>query len=672
MINKSIIKNSLNTAIILALSAPVAQAADFYFGENEDVQLSINSQISIGSSWATSDSRPSSYYIGNRFKDNINGVRGTGSIGPEDDDNLNYAKGDAFSTIIKGINDIELKKGNFGAFVRVKYWYDYELDKGDVYHGNVVNGYVPNTPLSDDGFSDFASFSGFELLDAYVYAGFEIGDVPVDVRLGRQVVSWGESTFIQGGINDINPLDVSALRRPGATLKEGLMPVGMLFANVGLTENISVEAFYQYEWQKTEIDGCGTFHSTHDYIATGCNYITATGNQDLANMSGEFLDDEWIIQNGVYAYRRPDVEPENGGQYGVAFRYFSEALNNTDFGFYYTNLHSRLPTINIIKKMHIDPADPFQPGITNAGYEVMRGLPAGTLAGQNIPGLLQVSQYDSGDHTQDMLNGGYEVAFPEDFKTYGLSFATNIGGVSLSGEIAYKPDQIFAINGNHGVGAALFDWGTQAVFNDIPNPPYNDNVGPFPIPALASEDVPFTVPLWNDSWKDVPAGESRPVSVKKDVTQIQITAIQFFDQVLGAQRITFIGEVGVTLVDGLESMAPRYQFGRNVGWDFPHFDERDKNAGFYTDTSWGYRTRAEFDYPDVFAGVSLKPILSWYHDVDGYGNQFQEGQTVAAIALEAIYAQQYSLTVSYTNFGGGDWSTDKDKDFLSVNFEVSY
>ncbi len=55
-------------------------------------------------------------------------------------------------------------------------------------------------------------------------ASFDIGDMPLDVRVGRQVVNWGEATFIQG-INVLNPIDVSAFRRPGAEIKEGLLPV---------------------------------------------------------------------------------------------------------------------------------------------------------------------------------------------------------------------------------------------------------------------------------------------------------------------------------------------------------------------------------------------------------------------------------------------------------------
>jgi len=627
MKNKYIIKNSLKAAIILALSAPVAQAADFYFGENDDIQLSINSSISVGSSWRMEENDPNLRFTGNQ----IDGIYGTAASGTSDDDNLNFSKHDAFSTIVKGFNDFKLEKDDFGAFVRIKYWYDLELKDGDRPHGNSANGYTAGIPLSDDGFSDTAKFAGVQLLDAYIYGNFDIADTPLDVRLGRQVVSWGESTFIQGGINSINPLDVSALRRPGATLKEGLLPVGMLFANAGLTENLSVEAFYQYEWEKTQIDGCGTFFSTHDYVADGCDYITV------------LMDDKTAFDNGVYAYRRPDIEPDDGGQYGIAIRYYSEALNDTEFGFYYMNLHSRLPSVNAVRSTHAynelnDPNfDPTNPDLA----------PFRPVAGQAV----------SGDHTADFLNGGYGIAFHEDFKTYGLSFATNVSGIALSGEISYKPDSLAHVNGNHAVGAALFDYGSAALGT----------------PALA-DDYGYIFPFAVDRIYPINLEGNEAISIgyEFDVTQLQVTAIQFFDQVLGAQKITFIGEVGLTLTEDLEAMGPYYQFGRDTLYGDPTFTNADNGQGFYTDSAWGYRTRVEFDYPDLFAGISLKPVLSWYHDVEGYSDQFNEGSTVAAVSVEALYQQKYSLTVSYTNYGGGEYNPNTDKDFLSVSFALSY
>ncbi len=623
MKKKSIINNSLRVAILLALTAPVVQATDFYFGEDNEILLSINSQLSIGSSWRMTE-RNSRFYSSNNLAD---GIPGTGLSSTTDDDTLNFGKHDAFSTIIKGNNDFQLEKDGFGAFVRVKYWYDMELKDGDRPHGNGPNGYAAGTPLSDDGFSDTAKFSGIQLLDAYVYGSFDIADMPLDVRLGRQVVSWGESTFIQGGINAINPLDVSALRRPGAMLKEGLLPVGMLYTNIGATENLSIEAFYQYEWEKTQIDGCGTFFATVDYAADGCNFITVAG------------DDTTAVAGGLYSKRKTDIEPDDAGQYGLAVRYYSEALNDTEFGFYFMNIHARLPIASVYRSEFTD----YGPNENTPPVDLVDitgpFIPWAATADPATAGLLNAYGItDLSKDNIDSLNANYTIEYPEDLKVYGLSFATNVSGIALSGEISYKPDTPTQINGNHAVGAAL---------SENPLLPFSAR-----LQTVEGDDY---VKAW-DAF---------------DVTQLQITAIQFFDQVLGASRVTFIGEVGLTLTDGIEDMAKQgIQYGRDTIYGAPTFIPGE--GGFGTDSAWGYRTRVEFQYDDLFAGISLKPVISWYHDVDGYSAQFNEGSTVAAASIEALYQQKYSVTLSYTNFGGGDYNSITDKDFIALSFALSY
>jgi len=623
MKKKSIINNSLRVAILLALTAPVVQATDFYFGEDNEILLAINSQLSIGSSWRMTERNPR-FYSSNNLAD---GIPGTGLSSTTDDDTLNFGKHDAFSTIIKGNNDFQLEKDGFGAFVRVKYWYDMELKDGDRPHGNGPNGYAAGTPLSDDGFSDTAKFSGIQLLDAYVYGSFDIADMPLDVRLGRQVVSWGESTFIQGGINAINPLDVSALRRPGAMLKEGLLPVGMLYTNIGATENLSIEAFYQYEWEKTQIDGCGTFFATVDYAADGCNFITVAG------------DDTTAVAGGLYSKRKTDIEPDDAGQYGLAVRYYSEALNDTEFGFYFMNIHARLPIASVYRSEFTD----YGPNGNTPPVDLVditgSFIPWAATADPATAGLLNAYGItDLSKDNIDSLNANYTIEYPEDLKVYGLSFATNVSGIALSGEISYKPDTPTQINGNHAVGAAL---------SENPLLPFSAR-----LQTVEGDDY---VKAW-DAF---------------DVTQLQITAIQFFDQVLGASRVTFIGEVGLTLTDGIEDMAKQgIQYGRDTIYGAPTFIPGE--GGFGTDSAWGYRTRVEFQYDDLFAGISLKPVISWYHDVDGYSAQFNEGSTVAAASIEALYQQKYSVTLSYTNFGGGDYNSITDKDFLALSFALSY
>ena len=216
-------------AVILPLvMAAQAQGAEFFIGE---IEGSLDSQLSIGSSWRLEqqDSRLTQ------------GISGTLTLAEnENEGDLNYEKNDVFSNIVKGSHDLQVKYQNYGAFVRGKYWHDEALENND--------------DMDDSGYHDLAKFSGAEVLDAFVYGEFDVLDMPLDVRLGKQVVSWGESTFIHGGINQINPVDISSFRRPGAEIKEGLIPVNMAFASVGISENLSAETFYQLDFQETDTE----------------------------------------------------------------------------------------------------------------------------------------------------------------------------------------------------------------------------------------------------------------------------------------------------------------------------------------------------------------------------------------------------------------------------------
>ena len=95
------------------------------------------------------------------------------------------------------------------------------------------------TPLSDAA-KDVAG-RDFRILDLYASGAFDLGDIPLDVRVGNQVLNWGESTFVPNGINVINPIDVSRLRTPGSELRDALVPVPMAYVAIEPVPDLSVE-----------------------------------------------------------------------------------------------------------------------------------------------------------------------------------------------------------------------------------------------------------------------------------------------------------------------------------------------------------------------------------------------------------------------------------------------
>ncbi|WP_321347838.1 DUF1302 domain-containing protein [Halopseudomonas oceani] len=372
---------ALPLAIGLASFSGSAGAVNFNIG---DVQGQLDSTLSVGVSVSTQNADK-------RFIHSLSG--GEAAARTSDDGRLNYSSGDAFSKIFRGVHDLELRYGDSGAFLRGKYWYDFETKDGDQEYYNI----------DDSGRPPLVKGAGVALLDAFVYHNYFIGNNPGNVRLGRQVVSWGESTFIGNSINSINPIDVAAFRRPGAEIKEGLLPVEMLYISQGLTENLSMEAFYQLKWHPYAIDNCGTFFGS-DTLATGCIDRLVVANNDRPQGDPTL--------NGQIIYRdRKDEEAKDEGQFGVAFRWFVPELNDSEFGFYAMNYHSRTPIYS---------------------NKIGVGTGLGGLAG----------------------GAGYFFEYPEDIRLYGLSFQTSVAGTSLGGEISYRPNMPMQITtGNMSVSA---------------------------------------------------------------------------------------------------------------------------------------------------------------------------------------------------------------------------
>ena len=206
-------KLPLAVSLASTLAAP-AFGVNFNIGE---IEGQFDSSLSVGASWSMRSADPD--LIGRN-----NG--GDGLSQTTDDSRQNFKKGETFSKIFKGIHDLELKYGDTGVFVRGKYWYDFELKDEERLFKDI----------DDSNRKQAAQSSGAEILDAFVYHNYDIAGQPGSVRLGKQVVSWGESTFIQNIINSINPVDAAAFRRPGAEIKEGLIPVNRFFISQSLNE----------------------------------------------------------------------------------------------------------------------------------------------------------------------------------------------------------------------------------------------------------------------------------------------------------------------------------------------------------------------------------------------------------------------------------------------------
>ena len=98
-------------------------------------------------------------------------------------------------------------------------------------------------------------------------ASLPIGDQQARVRVGNQVVSWGESLFALGGINSTNAMDIMRLSQPGTQLKEVFLPAPIVSVASGLGTGLNVEAYVQSRWNPTTCPG--SYWSVADILDKG-------------------------------------------------------------------------------------------------------------------------------------------------------------------------------------------------------------------------------------------------------------------------------------------------------------------------------------------------------------------------------------------------------------------
>ncbi|MBX3492687.1 MAG: DUF1302 domain-containing protein [Parvibaculum sp.] len=480
-VNRSI----LIAAAVMAAAWPgsSALAVDYKLGS---ANVSVDTTMSFGVGVRTK--RQSCAYI-SVANGGCASALGVSPSSNTDDGNINFGRGDLYTARAKFVTDIEGKWENFGAFTRVKGFYDYIGHK----RAGEVNTPYGRRPLEDvtrgDAAHSAASWN-LELLDAFVYGNFDIlGGNSLNVRLGRQVVNWGESLVIPGGINQYQPVDISALRTPGAEIKEALLPVEKLYVSLNLPANMNVEGWVDFKWRSIEADPVGTLFSPLDFYGPGGAYINLGADTPV---------------NVTQLLRAPDDEPDDFGAFGLKFGYLADWLNDgTELGLYYVRYSSVLPIL-----------------------EIQNGLPVG-FGG---------------------AGSRYRMSYPEGVEIFGFSFATVLpsimNGTALSGEVLYQPDLPFQIsNGELFLARQLLGGG--GVSSAASSLPFDQTPGAFPsgylnkdavsgqiatlsilptsdfVTSAIGADLVFFIANWGFQWlPDISETELRALSASRSETQI--------------------------------------------------------------------------------------------------------------------------------------------------------
>ncbi len=426
-----------------------------------------------------------------------------------DNGNLNYDRGDITQAPFVLTTDIKLRWRDYELFVRGRGVYDpanYDftethpnkvtpenfesvLTRGDPF----ANRYFPAT-LGRGAFERqkrskeiSREYRFYDLLDLHLTKPIDVAGQDVVVRVGRQVVNWGESTVtILNSLSQANPVNANNIFRLGNALLEDLfIPVNMISLSTAFSTNLAVSAFYQLEWKPVEIPPPGSFMS---FIDLGVN----NQGEDVLNASFGSAPDDFdklgrrlanplglVARTTLTIGRERDDEPGSAGQYGINLEYFAEDLNNgTQFGAYFMNYHSRLPYVDAYSANAScmraagnpegrDALNTFEildlcpnlslvehtPGVAQAVLDfanVLAQRPAllaqvgvdGTPL-DAVTGVANLLVFQPGQPLSEIVpfdSAKVQLTYPRNIQLFGLSFNTTFGEYSFQGEVAYRPN----------------------------------------------------------------------------------------------------------------------------------------------------------------------------------------------------------------------------------------
>lgn len=362
------------TALAAALLAGGAQAFEIDTG-SPDLKLRWDNTVRYSTAARLEKQSPGL----SRTQFGPTGVVGPNNINQDDGDN-NFTRG-IVSNRLDLLSELDASYDNVGGRVSAAAWYDAVYNRGNQNTTTSAN-HTPRNEFPDETRKVMGRKA--ELLDAFVFGKFQLGDTPATVRLGRHTLLWGESLFFgaNGIAGGMAPLDLVKLQSvPNSTFKEIARPTGKLSAQVQVSSAIAIGAYLAYEWEKTRLMPVGAYLSASDALGPGAERINAG-------------------PTGVFE-RQGDLDARDSGQGGVQLRWRIDDID-TDLGFYALRYHATGPS-NINS----------------------------TLAGAP-PALTAQS---------------YRWLYHEGIEAYGASFAKTIDEWSLAGEVSYRRNTPLASSG---------------------------------------------------------------------------------------------------------------------------------------------------------------------------------------------------------------------------------
>ncbi len=410
----------LAAALLAATASPHTQALEY---EWNDWLFSIDTTVGAGWQWRTESRNKDIAFDEGALNFN--------------DGNNNFDPG-LVSNNLKLIMEFAGEYKDFSFFVRGDALYDwvYTEDSTDLsdaaylsYNngvpagGSLLPGELPRETIAEHG-------RRTRLLDAFVTYSFGLGEQSGAVRVGKQVISWGESTFYPG-INALqNPIDAVTALAPGTETREIFLPTSAIDLKWDFSPSFSAEVYYKTDWERSTLPGVGSFLSTSDTTGPGAERIL-------------------LGPLGAAPVVRRDT-PDDDGQWGTALRYLTDGGSN--FEVYYANAHHNIPGAEVVINL-ADPQQSFTREIYSEDIPLW-GASFSTLLGEaqvymdgvysdDMPFVDVTSEFnDEGNFERSKMARGHYWQIAGGFTDIYTAFPWLSEQITLLGEVLYQGNNL--------------------------------------------------------------------------------------------------------------------------------------------------------------------------------------------------------------------------------------
>jgi uncharacterized protein DUF1302 len=417
-------KKLLAMSVLAAISA---QANAFQFDTSDDWEIRWDNTLKANAMFRTEAIDPdvvTNGYNAGGYPDEVRHPRAGWFVADDSDLSVDRSNLGLVSTRFDVFSEMDvIFKDDFGFRISGSVWYDPQFGSSSDHPRDRRQTW--GQPTADIGdYTDTAEemhYLGGEVLDAFAFANFDIGETTMGIRAGRHTIYWGNSLLAVGAINgfggSMSPLDFNkGLSVPGTEAKELFRPTAKISGVWQLSDNTTLNAYYNFEHGRYLLPEAGTYFSPITGLTEDSEFVKVPGpdSSDPADLTSP-------VRTG---YRVDYKDRHDSGDWGFNLQYYVERWN-LETSFIYMNY--------VDKNLH---------GLAGGANAL---IAAGVVGPYETPG-------DWDDGALPIGKGFWQ--FKDDIELIGVSFAKEIAGVSVGLDIAYRQDAGLTPGFNQTLGQA--------------------------------------------------------------------------------------------------------------------------------------------------------------------------------------------------------------------------